>query len=261
MKHQEKITEVTDEQLLALIDSKETGVSFPDALRALPTPVTSEDDTRVLKSVWDMHGNLMREAHNISPSSALLSRILELAGTVTPTVTESEGGGYIKKSGNTQPNTIPSLILGMNWKIAAPIAVIMIAVVSVLGGTSTINTGANPDEQDPLSPLAVESASRDGEEASLTTFSLAGNDVAGENVMVKSQSVETVESGVAMRSMAVAPRAMGTAGIIDDFAASIVLEADGDMTLLADSTGDIALIAADSQSINEFNTAYDETTF
>ena len=261
MKHLEKITEVSDEQLLALIDSKESGVSFPDALRALPTPVTSDDDTRVLRSVWNMHGNLMREAHNISPNSALLSRILEQVGVATPIVTGSTENGYIKESGNARLNNIPSLILGMNWKIAAPIAVVLIAVVSVLGGTSTVSTIPNPDSIDQLSIENSAQNLQDAGASAPTALSIAGNETASEMSMAKSASPRSVESTMAMRSMAVAPGVMGTGGIIDDLAASIVLEADGDLTLLADSTGDIALIAADSQSINDFTTAYDETTF
>lgn len=50
-------------------------------------------------------------------------------------------------------------------------------------------------------------------------------------------------------------------GSVDDLAASLVGEADQDLTFSAAADEDMALVTKDSASINGYLTAYDETTF
>lgn len=229
--------EISDDTLTLFFDAKESGKSFPEAL--IIAGVTDDiSDLSVLRSLWDMHGNIVREVHNISPSSRLLERTLEaLSVGVSPVVTTSGEAGYI---GESQKNTIThvrnsfNLMSQMNWKIGAPIAVLAIAVVAVM------NMGA--DEKSG-GPIAMNDASVMNE---VSTMSM------------QAPLPDEVETARFAKSANIAEPVSGE---IDDLAASLVLEASGDMTLLDDSEGDLSLVTADSQSINDFNTAYDETTF
>lgn len=225
---------ITDEQLLVLLDSKEAGKSFPDALSAIAGVSFTHDETKVLRSIWDMHSNLMHEAHNISPRRTLLSRIIE-ESEVAPNenVTAGINLGYTRYGAKgtfiSLRNNFQS-IMEINWKIAAPIAVIVIGLVAVM------NTGGQKTGQ-----LAVNNVENNGGETQVVTMA------AGDNAQT-------------MMAMKVAPMA-SVSGSVDDLVAQVTSEGDGDLLLIEGSAEDAALITVDNQSVNDFNTTYDETTF
>jgi hypothetical protein len=238
--------EISDEALVLFFDAKEAGKSFPDALTVAGIANTAVDLTD-LHALWDMHGNLMREAHNISPSRNLLQKTLNSLGApasvTTPTKhgyeSESEQNMFIRVIHNF--NTMSQ----MNWKIGAPIAVLVLAVVAVasVGGSKPSEKLAVNDVVKPESALMDVGAPVEN------TPEVASVEAGDMTQTTMSRSAKSVDS---------APPASGE---VDDLIASLVLEAGADVTLLDDATGDLALITSDSQSINDFNTAYDETTF
>lgn len=218
---------ISDEQLLLLLESKEAGKSFPDALTAIEGGTFSLEETRTLKSFWNMHSNLMREAHNISPRKALLSRIIEQSPIVSRgNVTANTDRGYtedgVKDNVISLDNNFHS-IMQMNWKIGAPIAVVVIAVTLVMsmGGKERGQLAVNNTE------------------------------------IAKDAAAEAQPVTMAMKVAPTAP----VSGSVDDLVASLNAEGEGDLSLADGSADDAVLITADSQSINDFNTAYDETTF
>ncbi len=174
-----------------------------------------------------MHAELLREAHNISPNRNLLSQIIEqqqIIESQDPIVTKQSIVGYNVRRVESQfihGNYNIHRFMQINWKIVAPIIVLVIVVAAAMSMGS----------KKPAS-LAVNN------QPSSTT-------VAPEGAMV------------AMKTAPVKP----VSGNVDDLVASLTLEANGDKTLLSDSSTDIALVTADSQSINDFNTTYNETTF
>lgn len=220
---------ISDEQLMLLLDAKDAGKSFPDALLALGASLQN-DDTKRLKAIWDMQGTLSGMAHTISPKRSTLTHILaELPQLVPDPVTTLRGAGYTEGAGQG-PTFIRSIhnVMQINWKIAAPIAVVALAVVAVLSG------GSNPG-------------------APLATNTTAVQDAPEMAMMAKG------DADVSTMAMKMAPAPVS--GEVDDLAASLALEADGDLTLLSDMNADLTLVASDSQTINDYATAYDETTF
>ena len=220
-------TTLSDEQLTLFFDAKEAGKSFPDALRTMGDLTVSESDLSELHALWDMHGMLVRNAHNISPAQSLLSRSLDAIPTV---VTGAQSPGYQGESASSAFLYITrnlNLIMNMNWKIAAPIAVVVIAVVAV----TQMGKSEQPGDLAMSDPKVA------------TTLSVNAE---ADAPMAKS-----------MAMMNTAP----VSGSVDDLVASLSAEADMDVTQFADASADIALVNADSQSINDLNTAYDETTF
>ncbi len=217
---------ITDEQLMRLLDAKEDGKSFPDALRALgPTPLPQED-TKRLKEIWDMQSTLAGMAHSFSPKRSTLTHILaELPEGRGAGVTTPLGGGYT--GGDVEGfNIIRSInnVMQINWKIAAPIAVVVLAVVAVM--SSGTDRGA---------PLATNTQVDGAPEAAM----MAAGDT---QVMAMKSSAPASDN-------------------VDDLATALALEADGDLALMSDSSGDMSLLASDSQTINDYSTAYDENTF
>lgn len=220
---------ITDDRLMLLLDAKDAGKSFPDALLALGESLPNED-TKRLKAIWDMQGTLSSMAHTISPKRSTLTHILAELPQGTPnTVTTSGGAGYTEGEGQ-QPAFIRSIhnVMQINWKIAAPIAVVAIAVVAVLSGGA--NKGA---------PLAT--------------------NITSAPATPESAMMAQGDAGVSTMAMKVAPTPVS--GEVDDLAASLSLAADDDLTLLSDMNADLTLVASDSQTINDYATAYDETTF
>jgi hypothetical protein len=126
---------INDEVLMQFFDAKEAGKSFPDALLSAGITDTSIDLAE-FHALWDMHGDFMREAHNISPSRSLLERTITALPRVAPSaVTSSSSTGYHKESSqNIFIRIIHNLdtMSQMNWKIVAPIAVFVLAVVAVV---------------------------------------------------------------------------------------------------------------------------------
>lgn len=220
---------ISDEQLLTLLDAKEAGKSFPDALAQTGVGALSQEDTASLRVIWNMHGTLMNEAHNISPSRALLSRIIEgVEISASNIVTNSPVAGYNEHRTEGQflnSNNNVKTFMQINWKIVAPIAVFVIVVVA----------GMSMGQKDEKS-LAV-----NNQPTSVVTPT-------------------SVEPTGAMMAMKATPSA-GASGNVDDLVSALSFEADGDKTLLDDSSADIALVTADNQTITDFNTTYNETTF
>jgi hypothetical protein len=223
---------ITDEQLLILLDSKEAGKSFPDALTAIGGAAFSHDETQILKSLWNMHGDLMRTTQNISPHKALLTRIIEQSPAISRgNVTAHTDLGYTEYSAKgtfiSLSNNLHS-IMQMNWKIAAPIAVVVIAVVVVMsmGGKEAGQLAVNNVEVT---------------EVTAAPTAPTGNDT----------------SAAAAMKAAPAP----VSGNVNDLVASLTSEGDLDLALIDGSAEDAALVTADNQSVNDFTTAYDETTF
>lgn len=245
---------ISDEGLMLFFDAKESGKSFPDALLAAGITDPTIDLTE-LKLFWDMHGSLTRDAHNISPDSRLLTRTLESLTTspVLHPVTTSPHEGYTKESKKSVFNHLSNnfnAMMQMNWKIGAPIAVLLIVVTAVAG-----TRGSDPK------PASI--AMNDTVSSSATLMQASSVDVANEGAMgVVSQEVGSGEvQTFAMARSAQKVSATPVSGEISDLTLAILLEANGDAALLDDSFGDISLVSSDSQSITDFNTAYDETTF
>jgi hypothetical protein len=109
----------------------------------------------------------------------------------------------------------------INWKIAAPIAVVVIALVAALTGMSGRKEPAD---------MAVGSP---------------------DIVLMPTASPEAPA----------AESAPPVSGNVDDLALSLFGEADQDLAFSAESDEDMALVTSDSASINGYATAYDETTF
>lgn len=218
---------ISDEQLLVFLDNKEAGKSFPDALTAIGSMTFSLEETRTLKALWDMHGDLMSEARDISPSRALLSRIIEQSEIISKknvtTHTHLGYTGYGAKGKFISLNNNFYSIMQMNWKIATPIAVVVIAVALVM------SIGGKERGQ-----LAVN------------------------NTEITNATVGQPEPAAAMAMKAVSTPVSGN---VDDLVASVTSEGNGDLVLIDGSAEDAALVTADNQSVNDFNTAYDETTF
>lgn len=229
---------INDEQLLVLLDSKEAGKSFSDALTALGSVTFSLEETQTLKSLWDTHGNLMREAHDISPRRSLISRIIAQAEVPSvANVTTQTDQSYIQYSQGLfiSLNNKLHAIMKMNWKIASPI----IAVVLIVTG------------------VAMNGGTKDASRLAVGTQEITSADAVPEQAMTMSMSADAAPRMVAMKAAPAVP----VSGNIDDLMASITREGDGDLALRDGSAEDAALVRADSQTINDFNTAYDETTF
>lgn len=224
--------DIDDEMLARFFDAKEAGKSFPDALLVLGDAHVSDAELSELHALWDLHGTLVRSAHNTSPDHALLMRTLgEIVAQPAPGVTRAASSGYDGASAQgavEQINNNLNLFMNINWKILAPVAVVLIAVV-----VSTQMTPAAPPDQ-----LAMNDTP---ESATMATDAQGG-------------------TSMMMKTMAVS-EAAPVSGNVDDLVASLVLDADQDMSLFADASADIALVSADSQAITELSTAYDETTF
>lgn len=109
----------------------------------------------------------------------------------------------------------------MNWKIALPIAVVVIALVAALTGMSGRKA---PAEMAVVSPDVI-------------------------LVPTPSPEAPAPES------------ATPVSGNVDDLALSLTSEADQDLAFSADADEDMAYVTSDSASINGYATAYDETTF
>jgi hypothetical protein len=110
----------------------------------------------------------------------------------------------------------------MNWKYAAPIAVVVIALAAVV----LMNSAASPTD-------------------------VASNTPKVEQTPAAPQGETTMAAkGVAEPS-----------GNVDDLVASLVGEANQDLTFSTAADEDMALVTKDSASINGYLTAYDETTF
>ncbi len=131
----------------------------------------------------------------------------------------------------------------MNWKIIVPVVVVIVMIAALVGGRANrVSTSLVVDENVPTAALPTEEV--------LAPIVPTGGTVAvaptNDDGMVAPASVITSAS---------------LPGAIDEFTASITLAAGTDAALLGDSDADIAMVAADSKSINDFTTAYDETTF
>jgi hypothetical protein len=156
----------------------------------------------------------------------MISRIIAQSGAERGvSVTTRTDPGYAEYGAQDQfislSNNLHS-IMQMNWKIVAPIAVVVIVAGVVMSG------GSKEVEQ-----LAVN------------------------NTEITKDTVEQPQP-VAM-AMKAAP--MPVSGNIDDLVASVTSEGDGDLALIDGSAEDAALVRADNQSVNDFNTTYDEKTF
>lgn len=109
----------------------------------------------------------------------------------------------------------------INWKIAVPLAVVVIALVAALSGMSGRKEPAD--------------------------MALVSPDV----VSVPAASPEAPAS----------ESAPPVSGNVDDLTLSLFGEADQDLAFSAEADEDMALVTSDSASINGYATAYDETTF
>lgn len=228
---------ITDQELDLLLSAKEAGKSFPDALAAARPKPFSVEETRAIKEIWDIQSDFSSVAHRLSPDDRFVERlIMELPAQATHGVTRNEEKGYHEGRGQVSyfekiMSNIDQL-MQMNWKIAAPIAVVAIAVVAVLG------------MGEKNAPLAT-----DQESVSTTAMP--------ESAMMKNEAVPTGRAMMAMNTMPVEP----ATGNVDDLVASLNADADADVTALSDGSADIALVTSDSQSVTDLTTAYDETTF
>ena len=221
---------ISDEQLTRLFDGKEAGKSFPDALRALEIPSLSEVETHELRSLWDLHGDLTRTAHAISPNPDLLHRITtDFSLEQAPIVTAQGQGGY-HREGQGHINSIigkTNALMQMNWKVATPIAVVLLAVVTV------VSMGGKEGD----SVLQV-----------------------GDESMTMQMAAESPEGGTSL-AMKVSNIETPITGDVDDLALVFAREADGDLDILSDSEEDLSIVSSDDAELTSFTTAYDETTF
>ncbi len=114
----------------------------------------------------------------------------------------------------------------MNWKLAAPVAVVVIALVAVTG------ISGKP----------------------------APTDMA-QNRSAATMAVTADSGSPAARTMMASKNAAQPSGNVDDLTASLIGEADQDLTFVTDTDEDMSYLTSDSASINGYATAYDETTF
>lgn len=152
-----------------------------------------------------------------------------------PVTTESDArySGHEGASGGAIPHFIHQVFsMQNNWKMFAPVAVVVLLVGVAVVGMS----GKGKNEE--IAPLAVRDA----------TLPIA-NDIAPPSTSNTMMAAKT------------APVSSSASGNIDDIIAEIDREADGDSAVLADSDQDAALVNSDSQVISDYAQAYDETSF
>jgi hypothetical protein len=242
MKHTEDNL-ITDTALEALFLGKENGLSFPQALLQAGLPSLSQEETRIAKELWDMHGELTREAHALSPRPELLHHILEQLprASISP-VTEAVPSGYMEYGAKSPLTRNMNFLMQMNWRIATPLAVLVLVVVT------TMNLSTTPD--------AGELAMNVNNPESATMAMMVDEGAPS----AKSRMAQPPETGTMMAMQATDSFASAPTGSIDDLAASIVIEADADYAMFNDAD-DSYLLTLDDAEINSFMTAYDETTF
>jgi len=245
---------ITDEQLLSFFDAKEAGKSFPDAINASGLSTPSQKETDILRSLWEMHGNLMRQAHNTTPRHDLLVHIMERIEDApsSSSVREKKVTSQIAPQGTSVVfggmNKYFRFIEKINWKILVSSALILLIFVSATGNKNTAVKSV---------PLAV-------------------NEIAEKTIQAPTLMAVSSDEPQALPVADLAMRATINAGPesavmlddgplsstdIDTFALLVNGGADVDASILDDTDGDVTLIFTDSQSISDFVNAYDETTF
>lgn len=139
-------------------------------------------------------------------------------------------GGSRKKDGSFISIISDYFSMQNNWKMIAPVAVVVLLVgVAVVG-----MRGKNGSEP-----------------TSLATNKQASIPVAED---------ATPPQAVATTQNSAVPTKEGS-GDIDDIIAELSMETDVDTAMMADTDGDFALIASDSRVISEYGTSYEESNF
>lgn len=216
--HTDTNTPITDEQLLGLFDAKEAGDTFEHALTELSLHTLSPADKAAVRELWMTHDMLSALGNDVAPRHALKQRMVQ---DVTPFASEGYNNG---RSKDQFIHFINLVTMQINWKFAAPIAVVVIALVATIGMSGkTVPTD-----------MAVSTSEMESARAADT-------------------------SGQAMMMMA-AKNTVEPSGNVDDLSAALVAEADQDLTFSADAEEDMTYVTSDSASINGYTTAYDETT-
>jgi len=216
--HTDTNTPITDEQLLGLFDAKDAGDTFEHALAALLLHALSPEDKAVVHELWMTHDMLSTLGNDVVPPHALRQRMAQ-------DVTALASAGYTdRRSTDRFIHFINLVTMQINWKFAAPVAVVVIALVATIGMSGkTVPTD-----------MAVSTSEMESARAADT-------------------------SGRAMMMMA-AKNTVEPSGNVDDLSAVLVEEADQDLTFSADAEEDMTYVTSDSASINGYTTAYDETT-
>lgn len=216
--------QINEEMLVHFFDAKDDGKSFPDALSVYGESL-GDAEVVELRALWDLHGTLVRKSHNISPSRGMLMRALE---EISAPVTVLNHAGYVGVHAQNKESIISkshNLFMNINWKIMAPLAVVLIALVASI----------QSDDAVPMHMAVIETSD--------TTLMSASEPMAMEaRQMAKSSDVPV-------------------SGDVDELVSTLIYSADQDVVLFGDASADIALISADSQAINDLNSAYDENTF
>lgn len=239
-----KQTEITEEMLMQFYDAKEAGKSFPEAVNLAQADQVLPDLT-TLRDLWDLHGRLMREAHNISPDMHLLERTLLALPQLKSSVTAAPELSYVEgveKKRITHVNTLFAPNSETHWKIIMPVALVLLAVVTVMN---------IPSGEFTTTQLAVNN------ELPAPTLM----DATGANVVTDAPTsalLRATPEPATFAMMKSAPTVLVT-GNLDDLTELLSREASTEVLLLNDSTKDFSLIASDAQAINEFNTTYDAT--
>lgn len=210
---------ITDEQLLGLFDAKENGSTFDRALVQLSLETLTPNEKEVVRDLWALHDTLAEAGRDVVPSAALKQRMI---GDVTPRAVTGYNRG---RSSDRFIHLINLISMQINWKFAAPVAVIMIALVAVIGG---------------------------GTKTPGTDLALQTNETA---------MMQVADSAPENARMMMAANAAEPSGNVDDLALALNGEADQDLAFSGEADQDMAFVTKDSNSINSYAAAYDETTF
>ena len=242
-------TEVlSDEQLTVLLDAKEAGKSFPDALSALHVDVSSAL-TKDAKEFWDMHSSLMHGSSVIHPSRELLSRIVQAGGEVSP-VAHNE---HMVKTGFS---ALLHALFARDWKVIGPVLVLVIMLVAVFDNGTKDESG----HVALITPAGTESALPTSDTAEPMAMARMA---VGEAPTSNAESAPNAKRApMAVNTMMMAKTvATPPSGNVDDLVALLGVAADSDLASLSDPKTDHSLITSDTADISGLTTTYDETTF
>jgi len=214
---------MTETELGLLLEELEGGKSLEDALSACGLSDLSDADLAEARDLYGIHRALHSATEGITPDPELLTRVLAKLPSGT-------GGGVPAE----EKRSIPSrYFFAREWKVAAPIAVFLLALTVLMGGGKT-EDGALP-----------------------ATLSMPYADTYGD-AAPESVSMMMVTEDAGMRSAKFAAPA-APSGDPDDLLILLEREAENDLMLLSDAEEDALIIASDKDALSDHENIYDET--
>lgn len=234
---------ISDDELAHLYLLADGGAVFEDALRSAGLDKLTKEEYSEVRTLWDLHRFLHDEA-KAAPAlrSAITERVIDGVlekglEAAEARVTGERGSGYTEGgAGNSSPfsGLISNfqLLMQMNWKIAAPLAVVVLAVVAVVGMGGG---GGAPATIVPMSDAMPEATSL-------------------------MQAAPAEEAAPAAKMM-MAPAIAETSDPVEDILLTLDAEGAGDAEILADAANDAALVSSESEELSALTTSYDPGTF